>query len=223
MAYETLLYEVDDRVATITLNRPERHNALSQKLCAELMEVVRAADQDPSVRVLVITGAGGKAFSAGYDIKESAEAPKRTLSEWRDRLNRDLRFCYAPWECSKPVIAMIDGFCLAGALEFAQMCDIRYCSEDAKFGVLESRFAGGIVTMIMPWILGAACRELIYTGDMIGAAARRGWRRRYAGATRNSRLTSESSIRGPLSPGRGVGVRQLARRIRVRRLERHER
>src|SRR5207248_2666500 len=82
--------DVDDRVATITLNRPERHNALSQKLCAELVEVVRTADQDPSVRVLVITGAGGKAFSAGYDIKESAEAPKRTLSEWRDRLNRDL-------------------------------------------------------------------------------------------------------------------------------------
>ena len=129
MAYETLLYEVDDRVATITLNRPERHNALSQKLCAELMEVVRAADQDPSVRVLVITGAGGKAFSAGYDIKESAEAPKRTLSEWRDRLNRDLRFTYSVWECSKPVIAMIDGFCLAGALEFAQMCDMRICSD----------------------------------------------------------------------------------------------
>ena len=68
------------------------------------------------------------------------------------------------------MIAVIDGFCLAGALEFAQMCDIRYCSADSKFGVLESRFAAGIVTMIMPWILGPASRELIYTGDTIGAA-----------------------------------------------------
>src|SRR5215475_9767092 len=170
MAYETLLYSVDDRVAVITLNRPERMNALSQKLCAELPSAIHAADQSDDVRVVVITGAGGKAFSAGYDIKESAEAPKRTLTEWRERLNRDLAFTFAPWNCSKPVIAMIDGYCLAGALEFAQMCDIRYCSDDSKFGVLESRFAAGIVTMIMPWILGAGCRELIYTGDMIGAA-----------------------------------------------------
>lgn len=170
MAYETILYEVDDRVALITLNRPERHNALSQKLCAELMDAVRAADQDPGVRVLVITGTGGKAFSAGYDIRESAEAPKRTLSEWRDRLNRDLRFTFSVWECSKPVIAMIDGFCLAGALEFAQMCDMRIASDDSKFAVIETRFSNGIATYVMPWLIGPRCRRLIYTGDMIDAA-----------------------------------------------------
>jgi enoyl-CoA hydratase/carnithine racemase len=165
MAYETLLYDVDDRVALITLNRPERMNALSQKLCAELPAAIHAADQSDGVRVVVITGAGGKAFSAGYDIKESAEAPKRSLSEWRERLNRDLVFTFAPWNCTKPVIAMIDGFCLAGALEFAQMCDIRYCSDASKFGVVETRFSNGIATYIMPWILGNRCRELIYTGD----------------------------------------------------------
>jgi enoyl-CoA hydratase/carnithine racemase len=169
MSYETILYKVDDRVAVITLNRPERLNALSQKLCAELPQAVLAADQDPQVRVLVITGAGGKAFSAGYDIKESAEAPKRSVAEWRERLNRDLLFTYSVWNCSKPVIAMINGYCLAGALEFAQMCDIRYCSDDAKFGVVETRFASGIATYIMPWILGNRCRELIYTGDTFDA------------------------------------------------------
>ena len=169
MAYETILYEIDDRVALITLNRPERHNALSQKLCAEIIDAVRTADQDPSVRVLVITGTGGKAFSAGYDIKESAEAPKRSLSEWRDRLNRDLRFTYSVWECSKPVIAMIDGFCLAGALEFAQMCDMRIASDDSKFAVIETRFSNGIATYVMPWIIGPRCRRLIYTGDMVDA------------------------------------------------------
>jgi enoyl-CoA hydratase len=169
VGYETLLYRADDRVAVITLDRPERMNALSQKLCAELPAAIQAADQDPDVRVVVITGAGGKAFSAGYDIKESAEAPKRNLAEWRDRLNRDLVFTFAPWNCSKPVIAMISGYCLAGALEFAQMCDTRYCSDDSKFGVVETRFSNGIATYIMPWILGNRCRELIYTGDTFDA------------------------------------------------------
>ena len=83
MSYQFLLYAVDDRVATITLNRPERHNALSQSLVDEIMAAVAQADADPEVRVLVVTGAGGKAFSAGYDIKEWAAAPKRTLVEWR--------------------------------------------------------------------------------------------------------------------------------------------
>src|SRR3954470_20055316 len=171
MNYETLTYAIDDRVARITFNRPERMNAFNLKLCSEIMAAIAQADADPEVRVLLLTGAGGKAFSAGYDIKETASGgPKRGEPGWRDRLAKDLRFCYSPWECSKPVIAAIDGFCLAGALEFAQMCDIRYCSDDSKFGVLETRFAAGIVTMVMPWILGPATRELVYTGDTIGAA-----------------------------------------------------
>jgi enoyl-CoA hydratase len=170
VAYQQLTYVVNDRVATVTLNRPERHNALSKLLVDEIIAVLAEADADPEVRVIVVTGAGGKAFSAGYDIKESAEAPKRTLAEWRARMQKDIRFTYAAWDCSKPVIAMIDGFCLAGALEFAQCCDLRYCSDDASFGVVETRFSNGIATMIMPWILGNRCRELIYTGDIFGAA-----------------------------------------------------
>lgn len=170
MAYQHLLYSVDDRVATVTLNRPERHNALSKLLVDEIMVALAAADADPEVRVVLIGGAGGRAFSAGYDIKESAEAPKRTLPEWRARMQKDIKFTYAAWDCSKPVIAMIDGFCLAGALEFVQCCDLRYCSEGSEFGVVETRFSNGIATMIMPWVLGQRCRELIYTGDRFGAA-----------------------------------------------------
>lgn len=170
MSYSLLSYTVDDRVAKITFNRPERMNAFNLALCGEIVEAIRQADADPEVRVLLLSGAGGRAFSAGYDIKETASGgPKRGQPGWRDRLAKDLRFCYAPWECSKPVIAVIDGFCLAGALEFAQMCDIRYCSDDSKFGVLETRFAAGIVTMVMPWILGPATRELVFTGDTIDA------------------------------------------------------
>ena len=90
-------------------------------------------------------------------------------AQFRERLNSDLRFTYSVWDCSKPVIAMIDGFCLAGALEFVQMCDVRVASDASRFAVIETRFSNGIATYIMPWILGARCRRLIYTGDMIDA------------------------------------------------------
>jgi enoyl-CoA hydratase/carnithine racemase len=169
MTYQFLLYDVTDRVATITLNRPERHNALSQPLVDEIMAAVTEADADPEVRVLVVTGAGGRAFSAGYDIKDSAEQPKRTLAEWRARMQKDIKFTYSVWDCSKPVIASIDGFCYAGALEFAMCCDIRYCSDTATFAAVEARFSNGIATMIMPWLIGQRCRALLYTGDAFDA------------------------------------------------------
>jgi enoyl-CoA hydratase/carnithine racemase len=176
VSYTDLIYEVDDRVAMLTLNRPERMNALGKRLVEEIIAALAQADADNDVRVVVITGAGEKAFSVGYDIKESAEVPQRTLAEWRARMQKDLKFTYAPWDCSKPVVCAINGFCLAGALEFVQCCDIRYCSTDARFGVVESRFSNGVATMIMPWVVGNRCRELIYTGDMFDAdeAARLG-------------------------------------------------
>ncbi|HLI13826.1 MAG TPA: enoyl-CoA hydratase/isomerase family protein [Alphaproteobacteria bacterium] len=170
MTYRDLLYSVEDRVATITLNRPKQLNALSQNLVRELIAAVAEADADPDARVIVVAGAGGKAFSSGYDIKESAEQPKRTLVDWRARMQMDIKFTYSVWDCSKPTIAMIDGYCLAGGLEFALCFDIRYCSDDAKFGAVEARFSNGIATMMMPWLIGQRCRALIYTGDTIDAS-----------------------------------------------------
>ena len=169
--FTNLLYDADDRVAVITLNRPQKMNALSLELCAEFREAIRAADADPEVRVVVVRGAGGKAFSAGYDLTDDAEmqGSERGMADWNARLNHDLDFTFAVWRCSKPTIAMIDGYCLAGGLEFAQMHDIRYCSDDSRFAVIETRFSNGVATLAMPWIIGPIARELIYTGDMIGA------------------------------------------------------
>ena len=167
--YQNLIYAADDRVATITLNRPERHNALSVALVDEIMQAMAQADADPEVRVVIITGAGGKAFSSGYDIMESAEKPKRTTAQWRARMQKDIKFTYSVWDCSKPVIALIDGFCLAGALELAMCCVMRYCSDGSSFAALEARFSIGIATMIMPWLLGQRSRALIYSGDTIKA------------------------------------------------------
>lgn len=167
-SFKTLLYEADDRVAVITLNRPGKMNALSLELCAEMVAAVKRADEDPEVRVIVVNGAGGRAFSAGYDLAE--EGPERpSIQGAFERYSHDLEFTYSVWNCSKPVIAMISGYCLAGGLELAQMCDIRYCSDDSLFGVVETRYSAGLSTLVMPWILGALSREFIYTGDMVDA------------------------------------------------------
>ncbi len=151
------------------MNRPERLNALRLELCGEVTDAVRTADRDPDIRVLVFTGACGKAFSASYDIKDDDEAMKDGIDAWWENLNEDYDFTFSVWNCSKLVVAMIDGYCLAGGLEFAQMCDIRYCSERSRFGVVETRFSTGVVTMVMLWIIGQRCRELIFTGDMFDA------------------------------------------------------
>jgi enoyl-CoA hydratase len=166
--YKTLLYEVDDRVAVITLNRADKMNALSRELCGEMQAAFARADSDEDVRVLVVKGAGGRAFSAGYDLGEEG-VDLSGMDAWRKAIQDALEFTYAPWRFSKPAIAMISGYCLAGGLEFAQMHDIRYASEDSKFGVVETRFSSGVATLAMPWIIGPLSRELVFTGDMIDA------------------------------------------------------
>jgi enoyl-CoA hydratase/carnithine racemase len=166
-AFECVDYAVDDRVATITLNRPERMNAMNLRLCDEVQRAVATADRDEDVRVIVLTGAGAKAFSSGYDLgDDDMEINVDTLSA---RTRMDLEFTQSVWRCTKPTIAMINGHCLGGALELAQMCDMRYAADTATFGVVETRFSVGVVTMVMPWVIGQASRELIYTGDTFGA------------------------------------------------------
>ena len=170
MNYQDIAYAVDDRVAVITLNRPDRMNAFGKQLRNEFPDAVARADQDPEVRIIIVTGAGGRAFSTGYDQKESAKSEQeKSVEEWRKRMDSAYQFTRCVMDCSKPTIAVIDGYCLAGAMELAQMCDIRYCSDDARFGAIEARFSHGLATMIMPWIVGNHCRELIYTGDMFDA------------------------------------------------------
>ncbi|MDE5458626.1 hypothetical protein GWE18_38825 [Bradyrhizobium sp. CSA112] len=168
MNFQFLKYEIDERVATITFNDPNRHNAISSVMQKEFRTAIAKAADDKDIRVIIVTGAGGKAFSTGFDLG-APDIPQGSIADWRNREAANLDFCYTVWACSKPVIAQIEGYCLAGAFEFAQMCDIRYCSEDSKLGAVESRFSAGVPTLALPWIIGARSRELLYTGDTIGA------------------------------------------------------
>ena len=168
-SYETLLVERRGRVAVITINRPQKLNALNIQTRAEGAAALEELREDESVRVVVITGAGEKAFVAGADI---SEFEGRTAVSQRDVMTARSLFT-AVDTFPKPVIAMINGFCLGGGCELALSCDIRVASEAARFGQPEINLGiipGGGGTQRLTRLVGEGkAMELILTGDMIDA------------------------------------------------------
>jgi enoyl-CoA hydratase len=156
----------------IELNRPQRLNALSKQVLLELGACLDAAEQDPQVRAVVISGAG-KAFSSGFDLKEQMERRPVGPHDWREILELGFGTTMRFWHCPKPTIAAIHGACLAGAFELALACDIAVAAENAYFGEPELKFGAGIVTMLLPWMVGPKqAKEIILLGlDDIDAAA----------------------------------------------------
>ena len=168
-SYETLLVERRGRVAIITINRPQKMNALNIQTRAEGAAALDELRDDDSVRVVVITGAGEKAFVAGADI---GEFEGRTAVSQRDVMTARSLFT-AVDTFPKPVIAMVNGFCLGGGCELALSCDIRVASETARFGQPEINLGiipGGGGTQRLTRLVGEGkAMELILTGDMIDA------------------------------------------------------
>ncbi len=166
MTYETIGYEVERGVAVLTLNRPKSLNAFNGKMVEELLAAQKRFNADDDARVLVVTGAG-RAFSAGFDLKESDAGEKRkSLLENRAVLEVDFNMIMGFWHSPKPTIAAVHGYCLAGACEVALACDITIAGEDALFGEPELRFGAGIVAMLMPWMTGPKqAKELLFTGN----------------------------------------------------------
>lgn len=164
MSYTTIRYEVSDRVALLTLDRPGRLNAMNRVMLEEINRACDAAEADPEVRALVVTGAG-TAFSSGFDLKEQMEARPEGAAAWRKILDDDFGATMRFWSLSKPTIAAVHGHCLAGACELALACDVTIAAEDAVFGEPELRFGAGIVTMILPWVTGPKqAKEIIFNG-----------------------------------------------------------
>jgi enoyl-CoA hydratase/carnithine racemase len=157
-------------VLWLTLNRPEKLNALSYALVRELRAALRAAGADDEVKVVVVTGAG-RAFSAGYDLSEEAESRTEGADGWRRILADDVELTLELWSLPKPTIAAVRGWCLAGGCELAMACDLIVAAEDARFGEPEIRYGSGPVTLLMPFLLGQKkTNELLFTGDAIDAA-----------------------------------------------------
>ena len=174
MSYEHILYAVDDGVATITLNRPERLNALTPTMRRELLEAALASEEDPEVRAVIVTGAG-RGFCSGGDVKAMQEAnEKRQSNPLEERMApiRD-RVLLAIHQSSKPYIAAVNGPAAGAGFSIALGCDIRIAADNARFGMTFSRRGlhpdwGG--TYFLPRIVGAAkAAELIWSGNMIAA------------------------------------------------------
>lgn len=170
MAFENLLYSVKDQIARITFNRPNVLNALNRKTMEELGEALNATSSDASVRVLVLTGAGEKAFIAGADINELAQ---RTPVDGKDFSLYGQEIIHRLETLGKPSIAAINGFALGGGCELALACTIRIAGRNAKLGQPEVKLGilpgyGGSQRLARLCGKGAA-HELILTGEMITA------------------------------------------------------
>ena len=191
MTYKDVLYETDDRLAFITLNRPEKLNALSNNLRGELMDAMREAESDDQIGVVVLRGAG-RAFSAGYDLSPARQADSFDFVSPRSGLpdtgsTHPGAFQWARhvvmtnwiiWELAKPVVAQIQGHCLAGGTELATVCDFRICARDAKIGYPPVRAMTTMDMMWTPWHMPPTkAREFAYVGDSFSGddMERLGW------------------------------------------------
>lgn len=167
---DVVLREDDGRVAVLTINRPDKMNALNQEVRNTVLEHLEAIETDDSIGAVVITGQGEKAFIAGADI---GEFDGRSPFDQREAMASPRIFDVMA-TFPKPVIAMINGFCLGGGCELASSCDLRIASDNAKFGQPEIKLGlipGGGGTQRLPRLVGMGqAMRLILSGDMIPAA-----------------------------------------------------
>ena len=172
MAFEYIIYERKGPIAYLTLNRPEKLNALNAELMLEFREAMGIVEADTEVRALIITGAG-RAFSSGFDIEkgdDSIDPLSGTPDAWRTRLQGLVETFMTVWNCSKPVIAAVNGYALGGACELVQVCDIKIASDRAIMGEPEIRAGFGPPLLITPYSVNLAhAKELLLTGDTVDA------------------------------------------------------
>jgi enoyl-CoA hydratase/carnithine racemase len=177
MTEQLVLYATDGKVGIVTLNRPDKLNAITPELKKMLIERFHEADADRATSVVVVR-AEGRSFSAGYDIGPNpARAARRgNALAWHESLTDDVRLEMTPWDMRKPVIASVQGHCLGGGCEMVMMCDLTIAADDAQFGEPEIRFSNVGPAMVMPFIVGLKrARELLYTGDPIDAKTALAW------------------------------------------------
>ena len=166
--FDFIVYEVKETLALITINRPEKHNAISLQTLSELQAAVGLAGADEAVRVVAITGAGGRSFASGSDLNEVMHRDlKKALEPIVQGLAQQLE------ELPKSTIAAIDGICMGGGLEIALGCDMRICAKGSRFGTPEGKLGiipGGGATVRLPRIVGRGwAMEMMLMGEPISA------------------------------------------------------
>jgi len=175
-AYENILYEVGDGYATLTLNRPERRNALSQLLLDEVEHALWEADDDTRVHCVVVKGAGSS-FCAGYDLRGDGRRPRdnevprrgaRTIDDDSWHLEQNGRRLRVLWDMHKPTIAQVHGHCLAGGTDLALFCDMVIAADDALIGFPPARNLGSLPNSMWLYHVGPQwAKRLTMSGDLI--------------------------------------------------------
>lgn len=162
-------------VVTITIDRPEKHNALNDGAMLDLSRAFAEIEFDRSVDAVVVQGAGEEAFSAGADIEQYAGPSEEHDPMQKERQDRFYDVYREPFECHAPVIAKIDGFCVGGGLIFAMYCDLRIASEGSQFGVPTASIGqiptGGATRRAVELVGEATAKELVFTAGYVGAEA----------------------------------------------------
>lgn len=165
----TVILEKRGMIGILTMNRPEKLNALNADLLTDLCEGIRQFNEDEEVRVIVLKGAG-RAFCAGFDISPR-EKPLTTVQEWRAHTQLCNSIYFAIWNSKQPVIASVQGYSMGGGCDLAMVCDFTVASEEAIFGEPEIQFGSGSAFLIMPWAVGMKkAKYMLMTGDRVSAA-----------------------------------------------------
>jgi len=170
MSAELVLYASDDKVGIVTLNRPEKLNALSMDMRLAIRDVLERADADDATSVIVLR-ANGRSFCVGFDVGGGHVQPWRhDALKYHQRLSTSFHCLMTPWKLRKPVIASVQGHALGGGCELAMFCDLTIAAEGTLFGEPEILFSQVGPAVLMPFIIGhKRARELIYFGDKIDA------------------------------------------------------
>ena len=165
MSAPLVQYECRGAIAVLTLNRPDKLNAINAAMIDELSRALDTAEADEAVRVIVLAGAG-KAFSAGFDLDMETGDGAPDPAAIRRALHNDLRIIMRFWDSPKVTLAAVHRYCLGSAMELAVACDLTVAADDCLFGAPEVRFGSGIVALLLPWLVGPKqAKRLLLTGD----------------------------------------------------------
>jgi|tagenome__1003787_1003787.scaffolds.fasta_scaffold20989955_5 enoyl-CoA hydratase len=166
---QSVLYDRRGPAAWITMNRPDKLNAITLEMNDRLIEALDRASADDDVKVVVLTGSG-RAFSAGHDLQEEVAAQLDGAYSWHGFLETHFQVVKKLLAFRKAIVAAVSGHCVGGGFEFALACDIIIAAEDARFGHVEIKYGSGPVTLILPFLIHEKrAREMLLTGDTLDA------------------------------------------------------
>jgi enoyl-CoA hydratase len=166
--FSCISFQLDGPIASITLHRPDKLNAISAAMVAELHRALDAAEANELVRVITLQGAG-RAFCSGFDLSEMQTGT--SSAETRRILQADFDIIMRFWNSAKPTLAAVHGYALGGGFELAMACDMTIAAESAMFGEPEPKFGSGIVALLLPWLTGPkqAKEMLLFGNDRVSA------------------------------------------------------